>query len=116
MHDSFGFYNRKPEQFDGQRVLILGGGASGTDIAVEVAGKASKVVLQYVQWALLKQNPYKTVTFVEEFQKVSKQPVSPGVSGTQQSSSGFKDAQKCRTGGFFGSLADLTSGAGERSG
>ena len=62
------FYNRKPEQFEGQRVLILGGGASGTDIAVEVAGKASKVVLQYVQWTLLKQNPYTAVTFVEEFQ------------------------------------------------
>jgi len=38
---------RKPEQFDGQRVLILGGGASGTDIAVEVAGKASKVYLAH---------------------------------------------------------------------
>jgi len=38
---------RKPEQFDGQIVLILGGGASGTDIAVEVAGKASKVYLAH---------------------------------------------------------------------
>jgi len=38
---------RKPGQFDGQRVLILGGGASGTDIAVEVASKASKVYLAH---------------------------------------------------------------------
>ena len=39
--------HRKPEQFESQRVLILGGGASGTDIAVEVAGKASKVFSCY---------------------------------------------------------------------
>ena len=39
---------RKPEQFDGQQVLILGAGASGTDIAVEVAGKAAKVVFQHM--------------------------------------------------------------------
>jgi len=38
---------RKPEQFEDLRVLILGGGASGTDIAVEVAGKASKVYLAH---------------------------------------------------------------------
>lgn len=42
--------NRKPEQFDGQKVLILGGGASGTDIAVEVAGKASKVAFSPVNY------------------------------------------------------------------
>ena len=42
-----GFKHRKPEQFESQRVLILGGGASGTDIAVEVAGKASKVFSCY---------------------------------------------------------------------
>ena len=113
MHDSFGFYNRKPEQFDGQRVLILGGGASGTDIAVEVAGKASKVVLQCVQWT----PETKSLNSCDvSVQKVSKQPAMSGVSGPQQSASGLKDAPKCRTGGFLLSGLDLTSGAGERSG
>jgi len=48
---------RKPEQFESQRVLILGGGASGTDIAVEVAGKASKVYLSHNNPPLVSRMP-----------------------------------------------------------
>ena len=56
--------NRKPEQFDGQKVLILGGGASGTDIAVEVAGKASKVAFLPVNFS--DDTKLATEAFVEE--------------------------------------------------
>jgi len=38
---------RTPQQFAGVKVLVLGGGASGTDIAVEVAGQAETVYLAH---------------------------------------------------------------------
>ena len=80
------FKHRKPEQFESQRVLILGGGASGTDIAVEVAGKASKVFSCYAHCT-----PAATFEF-RLLSSASRWFVSSGVFVPQQPSSGLKDA------------------------
>ena len=38
---------RQPEDFRGESVIIVGGGASGTDIMLEVSGEASSVLLSH---------------------------------------------------------------------
>ncbi|XP_043287765.1 flavin-containing monooxygenase FMO GS-OX-like 4 [Venturia canescens] len=61
---------RKPDQFEGKRVIVLGASSSGIDIGIEVAGKASHVYLSHNHERLNGSLPY-NMTQVAGVEKIS---------------------------------------------